>query len=167
MCNLVALYQPAAGQLGQELKWILTHIKRRRGQVCLAPLGTVKKTSKKVKISMCKTKKIRVFSISLFAPSDCHLLLIQSPSQQKMKREEKSAKKEKSQVSSVPPPPRPPAILTPTGCQFGQSQSSAGMGSCGREAAASSDTDLEASGLCPGVDSGSGGSGWLRMTCTT
>lgn len=57
VCNLVALYQPAAGQLGQEFKWILTHIKRRRGQVCLAPLGTVKKASKKVKISMCKTKK--------------------------------------------------------------------------------------------------------------
>lgn len=165
MCNHVALYQPAAGQLGQEIKCILTHIKRRRGRVCSAPLGTVKKASKKVKISMCKTKKIRVFSISLFALSDCHLLLIQSPSQQKMKREEKSAKKEKSQVSSLFPPCLLYSRLQVA--SLGESQSSVGVGSCGSEPAASSDTDLEASGLCPGVESGSGGSGWLRMTCTT
>lgn len=173
MCNPVALYQPAAGQLGREaeLKWILTYrnIKRRRRQVCLAPSGTVKKASKKVKIPMCKTKKIRVFSISPFCSfrpsSSSHTKPF---SAKKLREKRRVQKKRKVRFLLYFPILLPPlAILPPTGCQFGESQSSAGVGSCGSEAAASSDTGLEVSGLCPGVDSGSGGSGWLRMTCTT
>lgn len=117
---------------------------------------------------MCKTKKIRVFSISLFAPQTVIFFSYKALLSKKMKREEKSAKKRvKSGFFFIPPPSPTHTILLPAGLQFGGSQSWAGVGSCGSEAAASSNTDLEASGLCPGVDSGSGGSGWLRMTCTT
>lgn len=69
VCNPVALHQPAAAQLSPEAKlsgYWHRKIKHWRRQVCSAPTGTVKKASKKVKIWMCKTKKIGVFSICVF-----------------------------------------------------------------------------------------------------
>lgn len=46
----------------------------------------------------------------------------------------------------------------------GDGQFSTAMGSSGTVSTA---TGSGPSGVCPGVDSGSGGGGWLRMTCTT